>query len=198
MVYDGGAFRELPALSLDAEEEFPAPLGRLSCLYTLHSEVATLPGALGAGWVSFSVAFPPRLTALLCALRDAGMLGRDPVEVAGVRVAPRDVLLAVAGRAAHPGPPRVPRDLDHLRVIAVGHGPGGPRRAIAEMRIAADPERGLSATARGTGLPLAMVAGWMATGTLRVAGVVAPEALDPELILDGLAARGMTATRMEG
>jgi saccharopine dehydrogenase-like NADP-dependent oxidoreductase len=43
VVLTAGALREVPPLSGSAERDFPQPVGRATGIYTLHSELATLP-----------------------------------------------------------------------------------------------------------------------------------------------------------
>ena len=45
MVVAGGRLRDVDPLSGEAEHEFPEPVGRAAGIYTLHSELATLPRA---------------------------------------------------------------------------------------------------------------------------------------------------------
>lgn len=45
MIVEGGELREVEPLSGEAEQDFPPPIGRATGIYTLHSELATLPEA---------------------------------------------------------------------------------------------------------------------------------------------------------
>lgn len=191
VVWEDDEFRTVPPFTVDTVEDFGDPIGKLSCHMAIHSEIATLPSALRARRVTFSVGLPPPLVATLDALRATGMMSRDPVTVAGCAVAPVDVLLATAGRVGVTAAEQQPADLDHLRVVASGSRDGRHGAVTLDLRVGADPDRGLSATARGTGMPLGMVVGWLATGAMAVRGVVAPEALDDQAILRGLEQRGL-------
>lgn len=60
MVLRNGTPVALEPLAAGGEIDFPAPVGRRASLYTLHSEVLTLGGSLGAAEVDFRLALAPR------------------------------------------------------------------------------------------------------------------------------------------
>jgi saccharopine dehydrogenase-like NADP-dependent oxidoreductase len=71
MVVAGGELRDVDPLSGEAEEEFPEPVGRASGIYTLHSELATLPRAYPTlREASFRLCLSPGLKDKLLALGD--------------------------------------------------------------------------------------------------------------------------------
>ncbi|HET7857322.1 MAG TPA: saccharopine dehydrogenase NADP-binding domain-containing protein [Gaiellaceae bacterium] len=71
MVVADGELREAEPLSGEAERGFPEPVGRAVGLYTLHSELATLPVAYPTlREASFRLSLPPGLIEQLLALGD--------------------------------------------------------------------------------------------------------------------------------
>ena len=91
------------------------PEGDVECVYTIHSEQATLPRSYadrGIRTVEWRLGLPPAHTLPLRALVAAGMASTDPVQVDGRDVRPRDVLVAVlarqGGAADDPGRARAP------------------------------------------------------------------------------------------
>lgn len=71
MVVRDGALAEVEPLSGRAEREFPEPVGRATGIYTLHSELATLPGAFpGLREASFRLCLSPGLLEKLLALEE--------------------------------------------------------------------------------------------------------------------------------
>jgi saccharopine dehydrogenase-like NADP-dependent oxidoreductase len=69
MVLRDGRLLEVEALSGEAEHDFPEPVGRARGIYTLHSELATLPGALPSlREASFRLCLAPGLLQKLLAL----------------------------------------------------------------------------------------------------------------------------------
>jgi hypothetical protein len=75
VVVEDGEVREVEPLSGEAERELPAPVGRAKGIYTLHSELKTLPGALPSlESASFRLCLAPGLLEKLLALED----GEEP------------------------------------------------------------------------------------------------------------------------
>lgn len=69
VVLEDGELKEVEPLSGSAEREFPAPVGRATGIYTLHSELATLPESLPSlRNASFRLCLAPSLLEKLLAL----------------------------------------------------------------------------------------------------------------------------------
>jgi saccharopine dehydrogenase (NAD+, L-lysine-forming) len=100
-LFTGGELRFVEALSGESAVDFPKPVGRQYPARTLHSELATLPESFadrGVREVSFRIAFTGDLMERLRFLHRLGLTGHEPIRVGGVRVAPRDLLLALVAR----------------------------------------------------------------------------------------------------
>jgi hypothetical protein len=101
VVVSNGRAAELEPLSGRAEREFPAPIGRATGIYTLHSELATLPAAFPTlREASFRLCLAPGLLEKLLALGDDE--APEPYEQSEASVAVHAVELARA-RLAGPG-----------------------------------------------------------------------------------------------
>ncbi|MGH2932265.1 MAG: saccharopine dehydrogenase family protein [Gaiellaceae bacterium] len=75
MVVRDGEIEEVEPLSGEAEREFPEPIGRAKGIYTLHSELATLPAAYPSlREASFRLCLAPGLLDKLLALEE----GEEP------------------------------------------------------------------------------------------------------------------------
>jgi saccharopine dehydrogenase-like NADP-dependent oxidoreductase len=75
MVVRGGRLQDVEPLSGQAEREFPEPIGLATGIYTLHSELATLPAAYPSlEEASFRLCLSPGLLEKLLALGD----GEEP------------------------------------------------------------------------------------------------------------------------
>jgi len=71
VVLSGGELTELEPLSGEAEREFPEPVGRATGIYTLHSELATLPSAFPSlREATFRLCLAPGLLEKMLALED--------------------------------------------------------------------------------------------------------------------------------
>ena len=197
MVFTRGRFKAEKPLTGGEDVLFDVGLQRVHL--SLHSEVATLPSsfrAKGLRECSFKIAYDPVLIERLKLLIDLGLTEKRP----GPRgVAPRDVLLDCFKRL--PAPPDFIDDRDCLAVVAEGEDAKGP--VTVRYDLTATPQRRppLSAVARDTGFPPAIVARMILDGTIRERGVLPPERCVPTRpFLAALAERGMharvTATRL--
>jgi saccharopine dehydrogenase-like NADP-dependent oxidoreductase len=75
VVVEGGEVREVEPLSGEAERELPEPVGRAKGIYTLHSELRTLPDAFPSlDSASFRLCLAPGLLEKLLALEE----GEEP------------------------------------------------------------------------------------------------------------------------
>jgi lysine 6-dehydrogenase len=133
------------------------------------------------------------------AVRDLGLLGLDPVDVKGQRVAPRDLFIAVAGKKLTKDPRQSP-DLVALRVEVEGVKNGEDLLLRWDLLDRFDPETGITAMMRTTGYSLAI------TGVLQAAGDVEPgvwtpdEGVPAEAYIEALRTRGIDirASRLTG
>jgi lysine 6-dehydrogenase len=98
-------------------------------------------------------------------IRSLGLLDTEPVEVKGVKVAPRDAFIAVVQpKLTKPKG----RDLVALRVVVAGSNNGTKATKSFELVDRYDEKRGVSAMMRTTGYSLSI------TGLMQVRGQIAP------------------------
>jgi lysine 6-dehydrogenase len=189
MVFEDGELRQVPAGSGAVRWPFPEPVGEMEAVYTLHSELATLPRTIrGVRDVRWRLALPPAVAEGFRLLVELGLASEDPVQTSAGPVAPREVLRAVLARIPPPSGP--PRDVEYLVVRATGTKDGGSATFTGQARFDPQPE-GISAGAFGTALPIAVAARWLAEGRVPP-GVHPPEtALDPDAFVKELAAEGV-------
>ncbi len=202
-VFDNGAWHAVPPMSGQEAIEFPAPVGRATAMYTLHSEVALFPVSFrdkGLQHASFKIAFPPEFLKKLSFLVSLGLGQTEPVTVRGlgsadqVSVAPRDVLVALLAQSAAPAPSE-PADCDILRVTVSGSRDGQPVELIEQMIVQPYQPWSIAAGDADTGIPLAIAGRMLASGAITKRGVAGAEALiDPAAFLRELAHYDMHAT----
>lgn len=168
----------------DGEEptDFGLPAGVLPAHFTIHSEPFTFWHAWkdrGLRTATFRLSLPAEFTAQMRFLKTIGMTSTDEVEVRGVRVRPRDVLLKVAAEIPRPGPEVVMDDVDYLLGVVRGHKDG---RAVEwRVRAAVPAHKGYGAGGGDvdTGIPPAIVATMLAGGEIAGPGVFVPEQVVP-------------------
>jgi saccharopine dehydrogenase (NAD+, L-lysine-forming) len=192
IVFEKGRFRATPPLSGGEDVLFDVGLQRVH--RSLHSEVATLPLSYrekGIRECAFKIAYDPVLVERLTLLVELGLADKRP----GPRgIAPRDVLLDCF--KGLPPPPDYVDDRDCLAVVVEGEDGRGP--VTVRFDLTAGPQRRppLSAVARDTGFPPAIVARLILSGAIRERGVLPPERCVPVApFLGALAERGMRARR---
>jgi lysine 6-dehydrogenase len=194
MVFEGGRFRATAPLS--GGEDFLFELGFQKVHRSLHSEVATLPlsyRSKGIRECFFKIAYDPVLIERLKLLIDLGLTDRQP----GLRgIAPRDLLLDCFKRL--PPSPDVIDDRDGLAVVVEGADRIGPVTVRYDMTAGPQSRPPLSAVARDTGFPPAIVTRMILEGLIRERGVLPPERCVPVApFLAALAKRGLHAKRTE-
>jgi saccharopine dehydrogenase-like NADP-dependent oxidoreductase len=179
-VFQDGEWLPQAPLSGREELEFPAPVGRASAVYSLHSECATFPISFrdkGIRHVSFKIAFPGDFLAKLKFLVDLGFGSNEPIQVQGVEVSPREVLARLLEMV--PVEPVEPQDCDVLRVLVTGEA-GGQQLEICNQIVVLPYRRwGISAGALDTGVPLAIAGRMLARGEITRRGCHGPEVCVP-------------------
>lgn len=197
VVYHGGRFEERPPLSEEEHYQFPDPIGTLKTHLSLHSEVATIPISFaekGIQECSFKISFFGYSEAALRKIQflaELGLAGTEPVELDGVSVRPRDLLIKLLAQlpqpeADHPEQgykavvTKITGRIDEREVTLTAETVGGPR-------LGSD----VSAGKRLVAGPAAIVGKWLAEGRLSRPGVWAPEqVIEPEPFFAELAQRG--------
>ena len=166
-----------------APELFPFPqgIGPVECVNVEHEEVLLVPRWVEAKRVSFKYALGSDFIDKLRTIHALGMDRKDKVSVKGVEVAPRDVLAAITPDPAKVGDRMVGRAIVGTWVI--GHKGGAPREAfLYQMADAAETfsDHGLQPVAWQTGFNPVLAMELLADGTWEGAGVLGPEAFDPD------------------
>ena len=123
------------------------------------------------------------------AIRELGLLELNPVDVKGVKVVPRDLVVAAVGpRLTKPNG----KDLVALRVYAEGSKAGKPKKVGWEMVDFYDDEHDISAMERSTGYSLSITGQMQVRGEIGKTGVFTPdEAIPAEKYISELAKRGV-------
>jgi saccharopine dehydrogenase-like NADP-dependent oxidoreductase len=192
MVFEKGKFKATNPLTGGEDYAFEGGAQRVHL--SLHSEVATLPlsyAAKGIKECTFKIAYDKTLIERLKLLIDLGLTDKR----AGPRgVAPRDVLLDAFKRL--PPPPDVVDDRDFLSVVVEGEDAQGEVEVRYDLLATPQARPPLSAVARDTGFPPALVVDMILSGVIKERGVLPPERCIPVApFLAALAARGLKARK---
>jgi lysine 6-dehydrogenase len=122
-------------------------------------------------------------------IRELGLLDVEPVDVKGLKVAPRDVFVSVVGPKLFK--PKG-KDLLALRVIVRGTMNGRPAERRFDLVDRYDERNGISAMMRTTGYSLSITGQMQARGEVRPPGVWTPdECMPAEAYITERRARGI-------
>jgi len=197
MVFRGGRWAAVPAMSEQEELDFPAPVGRVRVGHTLHSEVATLPlhfAERDVRTVSFKVGFPPDFMDRMALLTGLGLAGTDPVDLPSGKVIPRELLVhQISATLDRQGTEVQADDAEAIWVRVRGRraGPGDPALAppsqtatgtaevLAECLVRPHPTWQAGSGQLDTGVPPSIVAQFLAHKVIDKPGVYAPEDVVP-------------------
>ncbi|MFL5564200.1 MAG: saccharopine dehydrogenase family protein [Gemmatimonadaceae bacterium] len=189
-VLRNGKRTQVAALSEIEPVEFGGSLGTLEGFHTaggLSTMAFRYEGKIPT--MEYKTLRYPGHARIMEAIRDLGLLELKPVDVKGVKVVPRDLVVAAMG-------PRLTKpdahDLVAMRVFAEGKKDGKPKRVGWEMVDRYDDENGISAMERSTGYSLSITGQMQARGEIGKAGVFTPdEAIPAPKYIAELAGRGL-------
>ncbi len=177
---------------------FPEGIGPVECVHVEHEEVLLVPRWLEPRKVTFKYALGDELIDVLQTLHRLGLDRTDPIRVRGVEVAPRDVVAALTPDPATLG--------DAMRGRAVvgtwvtGRRDGERREHYLYQMCDAQEtmrEHGLQPVAWQTGFNPVLAMELLAEGAWSGAGVLAPEAFDPDPYLALMDVRGIHHAAVE-
>ena len=162
--------------------DFGQPAGMLPAHFTIHSEPITFWHTWkdrGLKKATFKLSLPAEFTEQMRFLVRLGLTSKDDIEVDGVKVKPRSVLLSCVARLPRPSGEVVLDDVDYL--LGVVRGAKDGRDVEWRVRASVPAHKGFGAGGGDvdTGVPPAIVAKMMARGEIAGPGVFAPEQIVP-------------------
>lgn len=99
MIFEDGQYQTVPIFSRAETYQFPQPVGRLLIASHSHEEPYTLPYYIGKGLREVDFKYP--VDPLAGAFVKMGFADNREIDVNGVRVVPRDVLMKLVPRPAN-------------------------------------------------------------------------------------------------
>jgi len=192
-LFENGKLKRVPPFSGQEVYVFPEPFGPQTVVHHHHEEVVTMPRFIGKGlkYVDFKMGDADILTAK--AIWEIGLLNHKPIDVKGVKVAPRDVFLSLI-----PQPLTMKEveqkikegilvDAAECGVVEIaGEKAGEKMRYTYEwpslsIREANKTIPGVTQESYATGVPAAIFAWMLGKGKIKTSGVIAPECLGPKV-----------------
>jgi saccharopine dehydrogenase-like NADP-dependent oxidoreductase len=173
-----------PTFSEPETFDFPDGIGQVECVNVEHEEVLLIPRWIDVGRVTFKYGLGAEFIEVLKVIERLGLDSTEPIDVRGVRVAPRDVVAA-----ALPDPARL-GDRMHGKTCAGTwvRGTKDGRKREAYLYQVADNEEtmaryGVQAVVWQTAVNPVIAMELLAEGAWSDAGVLGPEAFDPDAFL---------------
>ena len=196
-IFKDGVLRRLSPLSGEEVYRFPEPVGPLTVFFVDHEEPETLSKFIDKGvrYADFKLALSPEIAQMLRILKQLNLTSKEPIEVKGIKVAPKDVLLSLL-----PKPADLAGKVEGYSCIAVevtGQKAGKHVRALAYAYLShqeAYKKYRVTATSYLTGTPPAIGAVMLAKGDIKVRGVIPPECLEPQPLLEKIEKKGIKIT----
>src|SRR5215217_3243571 len=190
-----GKRHQVKALSEIEPVRFDAPVGELEAFHTaggLSTMAFRYEGKIPT--MEYKTLRYPGHAHIMEAIRDLGLLDTHPVDVKGIKVVPRDlVIAALTPKLTKPHA----RDLVALRVTVEGTKDGKSKRLGWELIDFYDQARGISAMMRTTGYSLSITGQMQARGEVRPTGVHTPdECMPAERYIAELGKRGINIREM--
>lgn len=181
MVFDGD-YKEMPPLSGAVIVDFPEPVGKQEAIYTLHSEVLTLPQTYmdkGIKSCTFRLGLPLEFHEKIKFLMSLGFGSREKLSTKEGDFTPRKILAAMLSN--FPTPESEPDDCEVVRVDVRGLMDGKPTLCRLETTVSSVRRwhEGISCGALDTGVPPSIVAQMLVAEEIISSGVLAPEVAVP-------------------
>lgn len=199
MVYEDYDYIAKPPMSGEIAIEFPEPVGNVLAIYTLHSEVLTLPTSYslkGLQRATFRLGLPIEFHKKLKFLNELGFSSAETISYGEGKFVPRKILAEMINRI--PSTQSEPDDAEVIRVDVTGTFEGQHKLIRHESVIKTDTKRRISCGALDTGVPPAIVADMILNGEMVRKGVLAPENCVPQsLFFERLAKRNIVVTKEE-
>jgi saccharopine dehydrogenase (NAD+, L-lysine-forming) len=168
--------------------EFPEGIGLVECVNVEHEEVLLVPRWVKCKRVTFKYGLGDQFIGVLKTIKMLGLDNKDPINVKGVKVAPRDVVAACLPDPAYLGDRMFGKTCAGTWVK--GTKDGRPRQVYIYQ--VADNETcmkkyGVQAVVWQTGVNPVIAMELLETGVWRGHGVLGPEAFDPDPFMDKMA-----------
>lgn len=189
---EDGEWREVPALSVSREFDFPA-VGRRQAYLMAHEELVSLANYIpGLRTARFWMTFSDEYITHVRSLEKLGLTEIEPVDFHGLDVVPLRLLKTLLPDPADLG--KQTRGRTSIACLISGVKDGEPRRVmlsnVCSHRAAYD-EVGTQAVSYTTGVPATLGARLILSGQWARPGVWNPEQLDPDPFLELIGPMGL-------
>jgi len=200
IIFEDGALKEVPPMTMGETISLLPPVGEVEVYTTLHSELATFPSSFkekGIRNVNWKEGGPKGWQQDFQLIVAMGLMEREPLNVKGAVISPRDFFLELLRRKHLLGHPEevVPEDCESARVQVVGKKRGQPVELQLDVVYHSKREWRVSSAQYGVGIPASIVAQMLGRGQIDRTGVLPPEnCVNPPFFFGELGKRDMPVT----
>jgi saccharopine dehydrogenase (NAD+, L-lysine-forming) len=194
VVYENGKLKYVPRFSGLEEYVFPEPVGPILLSLIQYEPVFTLPRFIGkeVKYVDCKIALDLPVASLI----KLGFADDKPIDVKGVKVTPRDVLLAMVPPPVETGDKIEKGEMDAVACyLAEVKGESAGQKIIHTLYSigkGSEVVKKYGAAWSDVAIPAVVTATMLAKGEIKTKGVIPPEGLEPKPFLAKLAEEGVT------
>ncbi len=176
LILDHGIIKYKPSMTEIESLTFPEPFGNMEAFLT-SGGCSTLPFTYQQKikYLDYKTIRYPGHCVQFKSMLDIGLANRNPIDVNGQRVSPRDVFIELLKQSI----PSQGFDVVLLKVVGQGKKQDSPVCLDYTMIDRCDKKTGLSAMMRTTGFPVAITADFIAKNVITEHGVFCPEEVIP-------------------
>ncbi len=193
LVYRNGKFKRMQPLSEEEDYEFPSPVRKLKVYLIDHEEVFSLPKYLGKKirHLDYKLALTEETYQIIKTLLRLGFLRDDYIEVEGIKISPKSVLLELASKSVNQ---RVLDGHEMLVVDISGYRGSDKVRLKGYVYMThkeAYEKYNENATSYLTSLLPLTIVEMLHKGEIDQTGLILPEMLNCEIIIQKLISKGL-------
>jgi saccharopine dehydrogenase (NAD+, L-lysine forming) len=180
----GRGWHETEPFSEPEVFNFPEGIGPIECVNIEHEEVVLIPRWIKCNRVTFKYGLGEKFINVIKVIKMLGLHSPDPVNVKGIQIAPRDVLVACLPDPAYLGDRMTGKTC--VGTWVKGTKDGKPRQIYlyqATDNAESMAKTGCQAVALQTGIGPVIVMELLEKGIWKGKGVLSPEAFDPDPFL---------------
>ena len=202
LIWTKGHWERREPVTVQEEWEFPKPVGKLKVTLVDHEETQTLPRFIGKGCkeMSFMLHLGDDWLNVVKALRMVGLVDNKPVNARGVKVVPRDVIVACMASPVDPKIQSKTRGNSCVGAAVIGW--KGNKKYMHYIWNTMSHYKcwqtyKSTATPTQVAIPTAIAVTLYAQGKIKERGVYPPEVLDANMMMRAFSRYGFKCDQMK-
>jgi saccharopine dehydrogenase (NAD+, L-lysine-forming) len=202
LIWTKGHWERREPVTVQEEWEFQKPVGRLKVTLVDHEETQSLPRFIGKGCkeMSFMIHLGDDWLNVVKVLRKVGLVDSKPVNARGVKVVPRDVVVACMGSPVDPNIQSKTRGNSSIGSAVIGW--KGDKKYMHYIWNTMNHYKcwqtyKSTATPTQVAIPTAIAVTLYAQGKIKERGVYPPEVLDANMVMRNFSKHGFKCEQLK-